>query len=135
MTTKTIKRLSEEDKKTIETMFAEGHSAEVIGKAIWRSPQTIRNYLDSSGLKPIVRRNGSKSKSKAVSKCPHCGKTGQPKGARFCYNCGKDIRSEATILTERTRKILQVIAFLPDNMRSETSDTIQDVIRYLEKQD
>lgn len=112
-------------------MHAAGSSCEEIGKLIWRAPQTVRNYLESAGLRPVKHRNGKKK----TDKCPHCGKTGQPKGARFCYHCGKDIRSEAVILLEKTRKILQAIPFLPDNMRSETSDTVQDVIRYLEKQE
>ena len=133
METKTVKRLTEREKKVIEEMYAAGHEYDEIAKAIWRAPQTICNYLDKAGLRPIVRR-GSRTQNKKTDKCPHCGKTGQPKGARFCYHCGQDIRSESVILAERARKLLQVVQFLPENMKVETSDTVQAIIRYLEKQ-
>lgn len=127
------KRLTEDEKLTIEQMYAEGKSAEVIGKAIWRAPQTVRNYLDAVGIKPI---GGKSSKATGVNpfKCPHCGKREHQKGARFCYHCGHDIRSESVILAEKARKLLQTVAFLPDNMKVDTSDTIQAIIRYLDKQ-
>ena len=134
MATKTIKRLTEDEKLTIEQMYAEGKSATAIGNAIWRSPQTVLNYLDATGIRPS---KGKNSKAAGINplKCPHCGKREHQKGARFCYNCGHDIRSESVILAEKARKLLQTVAFLPDNMKIETSDTIQAIIRYLDKQD
>lgn len=131
------KLLTQEEKELIEELYRNGESADCIGEMVQRAPQTIRNYLDAAGLKPIHHTKGGKTglKKSRANKCPHCGTTGHFKGARFCYRCGKDIRTESVVLAERLRTILGDIKFLPDNARAEASDTIQDVIRYLEKQE
>jgi hypothetical protein len=126
--------LTADEKKFIEELYANGETSPTkIGEMIGRCPQTICNYLDAAGIKPIQHKKSAGNKT--VQKCPHCRATGHLKGARFCYRCGTDIRSESVVLAEKLRAVLGDVKLLPDNIRSEASDTIQDVIRYLEKQE
>lgn len=126
------KRLTAEEKAIIEELFKDGVDYKVIAEEMERAPQTILNYLDSVGLRKINRFKTPKDKIKSA--CPKCRATGHVKGARFCYRCGADIRSEEAILREKVHGILCNVQLMPESVRNETSDTLQAVMKYLEKQ-
>ena len=47
------------------------------------------------------------------AKCPNCKAEGHLPGARFCYKCGADIRSEGIILAEKLRAMCGTLSTLP----------------------
>lgn len=126
------KQLTAEEKAIIEELFNNGVDYKSIAEETGRAPQTVLNYLDFVGLRKIKRYKTPKDKTKTT--CPKCRATGHQKGARFCFKCGSDIRSEETILVEKLRGVLTNVRFLPESSRDEVSDTIQAVMKYLEKQ-
>lgn len=65
------------------------------------------------------KRRGVKSKI-----CPKCKRVVDVKGARFCYHCGADVRSEKEILVERNEQLLKIVTYLPANTRDEFRDVI-----------
>jgi hypothetical protein len=66
-------------------------------------------------------------------KCPNCRATGHYKGAKFCYKCGADIRTEADILRERLGKLVADFVYLPDSIRDNAYVVIQETIDFLRK--
>lgn len=105
------KIITPEEKDIIIELFEAKHPISYIAEKVGCSDQTIRNILDREGLKPINygSKNGAGVKHKE-KKCPHCKAVNHNKGARFCWKCGGDIRSEAIILNERVAKLLSFCA-------------------------
>ena len=66
-------------------------------------------------------------------KCPNCRATGHYKGAKFCYKCGADIRTEADILREKLGKLVADFVYLPDSVRDNAYSVVQETIDYLRK--
>lgn len=127
-----IKRfLTDDEKKLMEQLYADGHTTHEIGEIVGRANQTVRNHLEAVGL--LVVKHPESKQSKTLSKCPHCHKTGHLKGARFCYNCGADIRSEEIVLAERVSDCFNVISLLPEDAANRVGDTLRDVLSYLKK--
>lgn len=123
-----------EEIKEIVSRYNDGVSCKIIAEALGRSPQTILNILDREGVRKI--NYGSRSKNKAVKDitCPKCRAKGHIKGSRYCYKCGADIRSEAVIIAEKLQSLLPNVQLLPESMRNEASDTIQQAVKYLNNQ-
>lgn len=118
----------------IVSAYKEGVKVEAIAKDAGKCEQTIRNILEREGVYQPSRRNTSTTKAtKSNVKCPNCRATGHYKGAKFCYKCGADIRTEADILRERLGKLTADMQFLPDSMRDNAYRIIQDTIDYLRK--
>lgn len=65
--------------------------------------------------------------------CPKCHEVININGARFCYVCGTDVRSETDILTERLEKVISYVRYLPENLRDEVRDTILAAINVITK--
>lgn len=123
-----------EEKAEIVRLYKEGFSTKEIVAAVGKSDQTIYNILDKEGVRKIAY--GSKPQSKATKNliCPKCRAKGHIKGSRYCYKCGTDIRSEAVILAEKLQSLLPNVQLLPDNIRTEASDIIQQAVKYLNNQ-
>lgn len=111
--------------------YKNGMKVSDIAENIGRHQQTIRNILDKEGVRAI----GKKEIVAKVSevKCPNCRATGHYKGAKFCYKCGDDIRTESDILRERLGKLVGDFVFLPESVRDSAYTVIQDTIDYLRK--
>ncbi len=126
--------LTSSEKNIITQWHAIGRSNLEIAKEINRSPQTVANYLDRTGIKQIKHyeyaQNADKNKT-----CPHCKAKNHNKGARFCWKCGNDIRSEAAVLSERVSKLLRDVLIMPENMRDEASNTLQAALKHLQAED
>lgn len=105
-----------------------------IAKEIKRSPQTVANFLDRTGIKPIKHYESTQNADKNKA-CPHCKAKNHNKGARFCWKCGNDIRSEAAVLSERVSKLLRDVMLMPESVRNEASDTLQAVMKHLQAED
>lgn len=91
----------------------EGEKPQAIAKALEMPSSSVYNILERYGLHE--RKPGKKKTKKPVAKvkCPKCGATGHPTGARFCFKCGADIRTEGDILIEQMTDMYDVINMLP----------------------
>lgn len=120
---------SNEEREKIETLYKNGTKIEDIAAELGRDASGIYYYLTRNGL-----RSPSYSRKKGAKKtCPKCRATDHKAGARFCWRCGTDIRNEEAILSERISRILRDIQLMPESARNEASDTLQDILKYLEK--
>lgn len=125
------KAITREEIDYIVEACKNGMKVSEIAKDTGRAIQTIRNVLDKEGVLAITHRETLAKVSEV--KCPNCKATGHYKGAKFCYKCGADIRTEADILRERLGKLVTDFAFLPDSCRDNAYRIIQDTIDYLRK--
>lgn len=124
-------RITKEEIDTIIDAYKSGMSISEIVELTGRARQSILNILDKEGVRDIVPR-GVKAKVSEV-KCPNCRATGHYKGAKFCYKCGADIRTEADILRERLGKLVSDFVYLPDSIRDNAYAVVQETIDYLRK--
>ena len=111
--------------------YKNGMKIQDIAKDTGKVTQTIRNILDKEGVRVIGKREIVAKMSDV--KCPNCRATGHYKGAKFCYKCGADIRTESDILRERLGKLVGDFVFLPESCRDNAYTLIQDTIDYLRK--
>lgn len=109
--------------------YKNGMKIQDIAESVGKHQQTIRNILDKEGVRAI----GKKEIVAKVSevKCPNCRATGHYKGAKFCYKCGADVRTESDILRERLGMLVSDFQFLPDSVRDKAYTVVQDTINYL----
>ncbi len=126
---------TDEQREYIIKAYKEGISVKEIAEDVGKCQQTIFNILDQEGVRKIERTGPKprKQTDKSNVKCPNCRATGHYKGAKFCYRCGADIRTEADILRERLGKLVADTQFLPDSMRDNFCTVIQETIDYLRK--
>lgn len=127
--------VSEVEKNDIVIAYESGMTIRETAKVAERSPTTVAEILDSKGVYHIARqgpRSPRQNKKKQVT-CPHCKAAGHLKGAKFCYKCGHDIRTQSDILRERLGKLTADLPFLPESVRDNFYAVIQDTIDYLRK--
>lgn len=124
-------RLTREEIEEIVHAYKSGVTVSELVEITGKYQQTIRNVLDREGVRAIQRREADVKVSEV--KCPNCRATGHYKGAKFCYKCGADIRTEADILRERLGKLVSDFIFLPDSIRDNACKVVQDTIDYLRK--
>lgn len=101
-------------------------------------PKQFYNVLSKNGVplkqpqkahKQAKVRSGSK-----IKKCPNCKAIIKVSGARFCYICGADIRSNKEKVAEKLGYILQIISpILPASNSKEITETIRAAIEELRK--
>ncbi len=123
------KRTTREEIDYIVEAYKSGMKIRDIARNVGKCDQTISNILDKEGVCAIQRRV---AKTSEVT-CPNCRATGHYKGAKFCYKCGADIRTEADILRERLGKLVADFQFLPDSIRDNAYIVVQETIDYLRK--
>lgn len=90
----------ERDAKILK-MKEEGYSIREIGEAFGLCRASI-SQICAEQKKQVEGRSVQTAKRK-----------GTPGGARFCYKCGADIRSEGIILAEKLRAICATLSTLP----------------------
>ena len=110
------KRITEELRREVYSHWDNGMNKAEIGRRINLSEAAVANVIKN-------RPNGNKI-------CPVCGKESNA-GARYCWWCGGDIRSEADKLLERVVSMRAMIHHLPENMKNEFDGVTRDVIKYL----
>lgn len=59
--------------------------------------------------------------------CPKCRKTVDVKGAKFCYFCGADMRSNKELLIERIIKAMPTIQLMPTTARDNMQSLLLDI--------
>lgn len=124
-------RTTREEIDHIVEAYKSGMSLTEIAENTGKVKQTICNILDKEGVRAIQRRTTVEKVSDV--KCPNCRATGHYKGAKFCYKCGADIRTEADILRERLGMLVADFVYLPDSIRDNAYVVIQETIDYLRK--
>lgn len=124
--------VTEQEKLDIVAAYKSGMKLKELARVMGRSPTTVSIILEEKGERKIVR-TGPKTKKKIVI-CPKCKATGNVKGAKFCYKCGVDIRTESDILRERLGKLISDFQFLPESARDNAYTVVQDAIDYLRKE-
>lgn len=124
-------RLTREEIEEIVHAYKNGVTVSELVEITGKHQQTIRNFLDREGVRAIQRKQVEVKVSEV--KCPNCRATGHYKGAKFCYKCGADIRTESDLLRERLGKLVSDFTFLPDNIRDNAYKVVQDTIDYLRK--
>ena len=124
-------RTTREEIDTIVEGYKSGVTIREISELTGKCQQTIANILDKEGVRSIKHREVKKNVSEV--KCPNCRATGHYKGAKFCYKCGADVRTEADILRERLGKLVSDFVYLPDSIRDNAYVVVQDAIEYLRK--
>lgn len=125
------KHASQEEVKYIIEAYKKGVKTQDIADSLGRSRQTIINILDREGVRDIVSRKTAAKVSDVI--CPNCRAKGHYKGAKFCYKCGADVRTESDILRERLGKLVADFQYLPDSIRDNAYAVVQDTIDYLRK--
>ena len=125
------KKMTRDEIDIIIESYKSGTKIQDIADGLERNRQTIINVLEREGVRSVKHREGKKNVSEV--KCPNCRATGHYKGAKFCYKCGADIRTEADILRERLGKLVADFVYLPDSIRDNAYSVVQDAIDYLRK--
>ena len=78
------------------------------------------------------RKPGKRMRSKFI-KCTKCGNDKNIRGAKFCFNCGADIRDNILILIDKLQDALANTKFLPDGIREDVSETIREAMAEFKK--
>lgn len=121
---------AEETKQIVEA-YKGGMSLKDIADNIGKHRQTIINVLEREGIRKIEHRKTAAKVSEVI--CPNCRAKGHYKGAKFCYKCGADVRTESDILREKLGKLISDFQFLPESVRDNACIVVQDTIDYLRK--
>lgn len=111
--------------------YKSGMKIQDIADSLERNRQTVINILEREGVRSIKHREVKTNVSEVI--CPNCRAKGHYKGAKFCYKCGADIRTESDILRERLGKLVGDFQFLPESIRDNAYAVVQDTIDYLRK--
>lgn len=123
-----------EERAEIVNLYNSGMKRNEIAEALGKCTQTISNILEAEGVIEVNHYTKSKSRTTKDLICPKCRAKGHIKGSRYCYKCDTDIRSESVIIAEKLQSLLPNVQLLPENIRSEASDTIQQAVKYLNNQ-
>lgn len=123
--------LTQEEISYIVASYKNGAAIQEIADSLGKHRQTVANVLDREGVRAIKHKDIKSNVSEVI--CPNCRAKGHYKGAKFCYKCGADIRTEADILRERLGKLVGDFQFLPESIRDNAYAVVQDTIDYLRK--
>ena len=124
-------RITPEQTEFIISAYKDGVKIKDIAETVGKTEPSIRRLLDREGVRTMAPRKSVTKTSEVI--CSNCRAKGHYKGAKFCYKCGADIRTEADILRERLGKLVGDFTFLPDSIRDNAYAVVQDTIDYLRK--
>lgn len=114
------KRITEEQKQRIYDLYDAGMTVYLhIAKEVGISDATIG--------KIIKARNAS-----CVKVCPNC-KRESGREERFCFYCGKNIRTREEELASEVSKLRGMIVHLPENVRAEFDGITREIMGYLKE--
>lgn len=93
------------------------------------SQGTLMNLIDDIGA-PRRQKIRKRSEKK---RCHHCGADIATKGAKFCPFCGTNIMTEAEIIQQDLKKLIQLTECLPSSDRDTFRDTILKAVAFIGK--
>lgn len=93
---------------------------------------TMYYRLEKAGLY-TPQKGVRKTIQKKSKKCPKCGNNKNLPKAKYCYNCGADIRDNITILISKLQDVMINTKFLPDDIRGEMCETIREAMSEFKK--
>lgn len=94
------------------------------------SQGTLMKLIDDEG---IPRRQKIRTR-KNKKRCHHCGSDIITKGAKFCPFCGTNIMTEAEIIQQDLKKLIQITECLPSSDRDNFRDTILKAVAFIGKE-
>lgn len=94
------------------------------------SQGTLMNLIDDIGA-PRRQKISKRIKKKRRH---HCGADIVTKGAKFCPFCGTNIMTEAEIIQQDLKKLIQLTECLPSSDRDNFRDTILKAVAFIGKE-
>lgn len=113
------KIVTEEKKREIKRMLEEGRLYKEIRETLHVASNTIAMVKAEMGGAKI---------------CPSC-KRESTANARFCWYCGKDIRDERELLTEKVIALRGLIVHLPENLQAKYDADTKALLDYLNRKE
>lgn len=126
--------ITNEQKQEILALYAD--------KSVKARDIITKYHISGNALTKIIIEGGGELRRPRASlayrqkihKCPKCGEKIDIVGARFCYNCGCDIRTERDLIIESLKKLHELTETLPCNDRDNFRDTINREIAFIRKE-
>lgn len=126
--------ITNEQKQEILALYAD--------KSVKAHDIITKYHISGNALTKIITEGGGELRRPRASlaykhkihKCPKCGEKIDVVGARFCYNCGCDIRTERDLIIESLKKLHELTETLPCNDRDNFRDTINRAIAFIRKE-
>lgn len=91
------------------------------------SQGTLMKLIDDNGI-PRRQKISTRKKKK---RCHHCGADIILKSAKFCPFCGTNIMTEAEIIQQDLKKLIQLTECLPSSDRDTFRDTILKAVAFI----
>lgn len=94
----------------------------------------LRKILEEANIPRRVPKNSGPRSKQEIKKrvCPCCHKLIDNPEARFCWNCGTDVRAPEQIMAEQLDKIMgDVSKFYPANARDDAMKVLIEIKKYL----
>ena len=129
-------KLTTETKQAILSAYNDkSRRAHDIADEFGVSTQKLTQIVIEMGGQPRRPKSmGKRDGKKGVKRCPHCHTKININGAKYCFNCGSDIREQKDLLIERNRNLLQnLFKYIPETHHTEFENTILETITYLNK--
>lgn len=127
----------EEKKKICEEYKDRSNKVDEIAKRYGILRADVAHIAVEMGAEPRTKGYGQARKKKrgaTVRTCPKCHKAIDIKGARFCYLCGADIRSNKELLIDRIHKAMRLLTLMPEGTRGEMQGLLLDIKSELSKE-
>lgn len=123
----------EEEIKIAELLerYKNGEKMAALTKEYGFDASTMYKRADNCGI-PRQHPKMSRGRNKFI-KCTKCGNDKNIRGAKFCFNCGADIRDNILILIDKLQDALANTKFLPDGIREDVSETIREAMAEFKK--
>lgn len=119
---------TEQEKQEIKRLYEAGQKTLAeISRQFNTSDFTIRKVAKEMGC---AQRKPRKRRLKC---CQKCGKKAAVHNARYCWNCGADMRSEGDILIEKISKISSRVMLVPENARDDFLSVLQGCKEYIKE--
>lgn len=122
-------KYSQDQKDKIRSLYQEGLTYKEIGEIVGMSVKAVSNQCVRMG---ITNRIKKKSDSKQNKICKNCHRQ-SPNNAKFCWNCGADIRTDGEILEVKLETLFKQTQFLPESNREEYVDLIREIREFIVK--
>lgn len=123
-------------KLTIDEKIAlceEYQNSQIPTKSIAEKYGISESAVSYIAIKMGATRRRPKRTSYIAKVCPKCKQTIMVEGAKFCYRCGADIRTNKELLIARIEASLPNILHMPQNMRDDMQRLLIDIIAELKK--
>lgn len=121
-------KFTEQEKQEIKRLYEDKEvSLAEIARKFNTSDFTIRQVAKEMGCEQRVPK---KSRFKI---CNNCGKKAAVHNARYCWNCGADLRGNGDILIEKIARISSRVMLVPENARDDFLSVLKECQRYIKE--